>query len=78
MPCIVGIFNAVLSRYEKNEETNECTLFFESESDEKQMYSSILRFLNSKELLKYKEETKDRIIKFKDAQKNHKYLIREQ
>lgn len=42
------------------------------------MYSSILRFLNSKELLKYKEETKDRIIKFKDAQKNHEYLIREQ
>ena len=78
LPCIVGIFNAVLSRYEKNEETNECTLFFESESDEKQMYSSILRFLNSKELLKYKEETKDRIIKFKDAQKNHEYLIREQ
>lgn len=27
LPCIVGVFNAVLTKYEKNEETEECTLF---------------------------------------------------
>lgn len=78
LPCIVGIFNAVLSRYEKNEATNECTLFLENESDEKQMYTSTLRFLNREVLLKYKTEAKDHIIQFKDAKKRHEYLIREQ
>ena len=78
LPCIVGIFNAVLSRYEKNEATNECTIFLENESDEKQMYTSTLRFLNKEELLKYKAETKDRIVQFRDAKKRHEYLIREQ
>lgn len=77
LPCIVGVFNAVLARYEKNEETDECTLFLESESEEKQMYTSTLRFLNKDELLKYKEETKDRIFQFRDAKKRHEYLMRE-
>ena len=78
LPCIVGIFNAVLSRYEKNEATNECTIFLENESDRKTMYTSTLRFLNKEELLKYKAETKDRIVQFRDAKKRHEYLIREQ
>ena len=75
LPCVVGVFNAVLTRYEKNEATNECTLFLENESDEKQMYTSTLRFLNKEELKNYKEETKDRIIQFRDAKKRHEYLI---
>lgn len=77
LPCIVGVFNAVLSRYENNETTKECTLFLENESDEKQMYTSTLRFLNREELLIYRAETKDRIIQFKDAKKRHEYLIGE-
>lgn len=75
--CIVGVFNAVLTRYEKNEATNECTLFLENESDEKQMYTSTLGFLSEEELINYKEVTKDRIIQFRDAKKSHEYLIRE-
>ncbi len=78
LPCIVGIFNAVFANYEKDETTSECTIFLENESDDKQMYTSTLRFLNKEELLKYKEETKDRIIQFRDAKKRHEYLIREQ
>lgn len=75
LPSIVGIFNALLANYEKNEKTEECTLFLENESDEKQMYTSTLRFLNNKELLKYKEETKDRI-HFRDAKKRHEFLLK--
>ncbi len=78
LPCIVGIFNAVFANYEKDEKTEECTIFLENESDEKQMYISTLRFLHKEELLKYKEETKDRIIQFRDAKKRHEYLIRDQ
>lgn len=77
LPCIVGVFNSVLSKYDKNDTTGECTLFLENESDEKQMYTTTLRFLNTKELLKYKSETKDRVIKFKDAKKRHEYLIKQ-
>lgn len=78
LPCIIGVFNAVFVKYEKNKETDECTIFLENESDEKQMYTSTLRFLNKEELLKYKAETKDRIVQFRDAKKRHEYLIREQ
>lgn len=76
LPCIVGIFNAVFANYEKNEKTEECTLFLENKSDEKPMYTSTLRFLNNDELLKYKEETKDRIIQFRDAKKRHEFLLK--
>lgn len=77
-PCIIGVFNAVFANYEIDEKKEECTLFLESESDEKTMYTSTLRFLNNNELIKYKEETKDRIIQFRDAKKRHEYLIRKQ
>ena len=33
---------------------------------------------SAEELLKYKAETKDRIVQFRDAKKRHEYLIREQ
>lgn len=42
------------------------------------MYTSILRFLNEGDLLKYKKEIKDRIIQFRDAKRKYEYLIREQ
>lgn len=74
-PCIVGVFNAVFAKYEKNEEKDECTIFLKNESDDKQMYTSTLRFLHREELLRYKEETKNRIIQFRDAKKRHEYLI---
>ena len=76
LPCIIGVFNAVFAKYEKNEERDECTIFLENESDEKQMYISELRFLNDEELLKYKEETPDRMNQFKNAKKIHEYLTR--
>lgn len=76
--CIVGVFNAVLEKYEKNEKTGECILFLENKSNENQMYTSILRFLNEGDLLKYKKEIKDRIIQFRDAKRKYEYLIREQ
>ena len=76
LPCIIGVFNAVFTKYEKNEERDECTIFLENESDEKQMYISELRFLNDEELLKYKEETPDRMNQFKNAKKIHEYLTR--
>lgn len=74
LPCIVGIFNAVLSKYEKNED--KCTLFLESESDEKQMYTSTLCFLTKQELIEYKQKTKNRITLFRDAKKRNEYLIK--
>ena len=77
LPCIVGVFNAVFEKYEKNLETDECTIFLENESEEKQMYISKLSFLNQEALIKYKEETEDRISRFRDAKKRHEYLIRE-
>ena len=40
------------------------------------MYISELRFLNDEELLKYKEETPDRMNQFKNAKKIHEYLTR--
>ena len=76
LPCTIGIFNAVFANYEKNEKTEECTIFLENESDEKPMYTSVLRFLNKDELIKYKKETKDRIIQFRDAKKRHEFLLK--
>lgn len=75
LPCIVGIFNAVLYKYEKNED--KCILFLESESDEKQMYTSTLCFLTEQELIEYKQQTKNRIILFRDAKKRNEYLIKQ-
>ena len=59
LPCIVGVFNAVLAKYEKDDSKEECTLFLESESDKKTMYTSELCFLNEEELKKHKDEKKE-------------------
>ena len=75
LPCIVGVFNAVLAKYEENDLTQQCTLFLENESTEKQMYTSTLYFLNQEELQKYKDETPNRFIIFRDAKKSLEYLI---
>lgn len=74
LPCIVGIFNAILSDYKKDELNEECTLFLENESDRKTMYTSELCFLNEEELKKYREEKKDRILILRDAKKINEYL----
>ena len=52
------MFNAVLAKYEKDDSKEECTLFLESESDKKTMYTSELCFLKE-ELKKYKDEKKE-------------------
>ena len=74
LPCIVGLFNAVLSKYEKDEEKEECTIFLENESEEKKMYTSTLSFITEKELLKYKEKNQNIIPIFKNAKEIHEYL----
>lgn len=76
--CIIGVFDAILEKYEKSEENGECILFLENKSDENQMYTSMLRFLNEDDLLKYKKETKDHIVQFRDAKRRYEYLVREQ
>lgn len=77
LPCIVGVFNAVFANYEKDEEKEECTIYLENESEEKQMYTSRLMFVTKEELLKYKNETENRILIFRDAKRIKEYLNKE-
>lgn len=73
LPCIICIFNAILSKYEQDELKEEYTIFFENESDEKQMYISTLRFLTKEELLQYKQKNQNRILLFKNAKRKYNY-----
>lgn len=72
--CIVGVFNAVFCNYEKDTESNKCIVFLDNESDEKKMYTSELCFISEEELLKYKQETKNRIELFRTARIITEYL----
>lgn len=66
------MFNAVISKYEEN--GDGFTIYFESESEDKHMYTSVLRFLSESEMKKYRSSTKNRILTFRDAKKVTEYL----
>ena len=77
LQCIVGVFNAVIAKYEKNEEKGECTIFLEDESEEKKMYTSSLCFITKEEAAEYKKEVNDRIKLFMDAKTIQDFLSKE-
>lgn len=70
--CIYGIFNAVISKYEENDD--DFTIYFESQAEDKPIYISLLRFLSEVEMDEYKRNTKNRILIFRDAKKVTEYL----
>lgn len=77
LPCIIGVFNAIWSNYQKDDDKKQCTIFLENLSDEQQMYTSTLRFLNKEALAEFKEKTPNRLKMFADAKRKHEFLLKE-
>ena len=75
LPFDAYIFNAKLSDYKKDDNTGECTLFLESESEEKRMFESILRFLTNEDLTDYKTKVQNRMQLFHEAKKRYEFLM---
>lgn len=70
---IYGVFNAVISKYEENDD--DLTIYFEPQAEDKPIYISCLRFLSKSEMKEYKDNTKNRIFIFMEAKKVEEYLF---
>ncbi len=73
-PCIMGVFNAVISKFEFEESQHKWMIFLKDESDDKKMYTTRLCFVNDNDLSKYKKKNSNRIMLFSQAKKRHEYL----
>lgn len=77
IPCLMGIFNAIFTKCEKNDLSGECTIYFEDASEEKRMYVSTLHFVDTESMNEYRKDINDvnnRIIPFRDAKRIKEYL----
>ena len=73
LPCIIGVFNSKLSKYDKNNEKYK--IYIEDESPENQSYMSSMCFKTKSELQIFKnKEFSDKIEIFRNAKKSYEYL----
>lgn len=73
LPCIISIFNAVLSDYQK--ENSKYTLSLDDESPTNKMYTSVLHFVSDEKLEEYKSLSfSDRTSAFHNAKRARDYL----
>lgn len=74
LPCLLGVVNAVVSRYEKIDEET-LRVFFKNESQDKKAFSSVLCFISLDEIEKYRsQDNTSRFDPFRNAKSSKEYF----
>ena len=74
LPCLLGVVNAVVSRYEKIDEET-LRVFFENESQDKKAFSSVLCFISLDDIEKYRsQDNASRFDPFRNAKSSKEYF----